>query len=408
MTHLKTTDFNLHLLVCLLSTISKLGWWKGVAFINLFKPPYFLKFYDMYTLKTHIKEYIYTYAFAFYVLILVYRFNGSIFLMYRHRDWYTLFICWPRHKTLSHLTFSSGNWVLEAANPSYAHRAWLAAAVPACSTHVGIALPPSVWVLLVPPPFWAGCSACQGGQSGTCMCSRGPGPTWLGRQEFPLTLGLCCHTPKPLGEAVKMALTHDIALTHTMTSRGCFQALPRALAFWNLHPQELLPGRRAVKRGVRELPVEQPQKETTELEFGVETKGTLYKESHAVCQSMSAFITQGESIGFQHTSLFFTQETLRGAKTKPEPGNGDRKIHHGVRWRRGPHGFVVSLENDYWESWGIHLQFVSVSAIHKPEVLIKMLLKEANQLTDTLQDGLFYLTHRRLLMSIMLPLSVIS
>ena len=51
-----------------------------------------------------------------------------------------------------------------------------------------------------------------------------------------------------------------------------------------------------------------------------------------------------------------------------------------------------------------HLQVVSVSAIHKPEVLIKMLLKEANQLTDTLQDGLFYLKHRKLLMSIMLPL----
>ena len=44
----------------------------------------------------------------------------------------------------------------------------------------------------------------------------------------------------------------------------------------------------------------------------------------------------------------------------------------------------------------------------QPAVLIKMLLKEANQLSDTLQDGLFYLTHRKLLMSIALPLSVIS
>lgn len=47
---------------------------------------------------------------------------------------------------------------------------------------------------------------------------------------------------------------------------------------------------------------------------------------------------------------------------------------------------------------------MSVSAIHKPVVLIKMLLKEANQLTDPLQDGLFYLTHRKLLMSTVLPL----
>lgn len=185
MTHLKTTDFNLHLLVCLLSAISKLRWWKGVAFINLFKPPYFLKFYDMYTLKTHIKEYIYTYAFAFYVLILVYRFNGSIFLMYRHRDWYTLFICWPRHKTLSHLTFSSGNWVLEAANPSYAHRAWLAAAVPACSTHVGIALPPSVWVLLVPPPFGQGVLPARAGSLGPACVPGAQGLLgWEGR-NFP-------------------------------------------------------------------------------------------------------------------------------------------------------------------------------------------------------------------------------
>ena len=40
----------------------------------------------------------------------------------------------------------------------------------------------------------------------------------------------------------------------------------------------------------------------------------------------------------------------------------------------------------------------------QPAALIKMLLKEANQLTDTLQDGLFYLTHRKLLMSIALSL----
>lgn len=108
----------------------------------------------------------------------------------------------------------------------------------------------------------------------------------------------------------------------------------------------------------------------------------------------------------QHISLFFTQETLCEAKTKPktEPRNSARKMYCDVGWRRGLHGFVVSIENDYWESWGIHLQFVCAFAIQKPEVLIKMLLKEANQLTDTLQDGLFYLTHRKLLMSIMLPL----
>lgn len=46
----------------------------------------------------------------------------------------------------------------------------------------------------------------------------------------------------------------------------------------------------------------------------------------------------------------------------------------------------------------------SVAATHKPDVLIKMPLKETNQLTDSLHDGLFYLTHRRLLMSITLLL----
>lgn len=40
----------------------------------------------------------------------------------------------------------------------------------------------------------------------------------------------------------------------------------------------------------------------------------------------------------------------------------------------------------------------------QPDVLIKMLLKEANQLPDTSQDGLFYLTHGKLLMSIALLL----
>lgn len=43
----------------------------------------------------------------------------------------------------------------------------------------------------------------------------------------------------------------------------------------------------------------------------------------------------------------------------------------------------------------------SDSAIHKPDVLIKMLLKETNQLPAAVHDDLFYLTHRRLLMSIM-------
>lgn len=43
----------------------------------------------------------------------------------------------------------------------------------------------------------------------------------------------------------------------------------------------------------------------------------------------------------------------------------------------------------------------SDSAIHKPDVLIKMLLKEANQLPAPVHDDLFYRKHGRMLMSSM-------
>lgn len=43
----------------------------------------------------------------------------------------------------------------------------------------------------------------------------------------------------------------------------------------------------------------------------------------------------------------------------------------------------------------------SDSAIHKPGVLIKMLLKETNQLPAPVHDDLFYRKHGRLLMSSM-------
>lgn len=66
-----------------------------------------------------------------------------------------------------------------------------------------------------------------------------------------------------------MTLTQDIVPTHTVTSCGCFQTLPQAPAYWNLHHQELLPRRGVVKRGFIELPGGLPQKEPAELEFGV-------------------------------------------------------------------------------------------------------------------------------------------
>lgn len=64
-------------------------------------------------------------------------------------------------------------------------------------------------------------------------------------------------------------------------------------------PTNCYQGEGLSRRGIRELPVELPQKEATGLEFGVEAKGTRYKESHADSQGMSAFITQEKS----HTHL---------------------------------------------------------------------------------------------------------
>lgn len=121
----------------------------------------------------------------------------------------------------------------------------------ACSPHVGKVHP------LVFECHWSSPHLSTRGKvdcAGLACVLRVPGPIVLGRQEFPLTLGFGYHTPKPLGEAIRMALTLDIALAHTMTSCGCFQTLPRALAHWNIHPHELLPGRRAVKKGNQRTP----------------------------------------------------------------------------------------------------------------------------------------------------------
>ena len=130
------------------------------------------------------------------------------------------------------------------------------------------------------------------------MCSRVP------RTPQVIPAPDLCHASEPQHEVVKMAFTEDIAPTDTIISCSCFLTCPKRSSHQNLHPQDLVPWRRAVKGGMRDSQKDYHRRKPLSLNLDISQGDLLQRVPSPFCLlGISVFITWGDITCLQCNSL---------------------------------------------------------------------------------------------------------